>query len=199
MSSICCVCVKNRALCPFARQCCSTCMQSEPTRTTAKHRRGCLRNMLETTSQHVVNHRRSIPVHSSALFASPIHSMGKRRSPAYGTTTESALTRAERGARLERDGELARADRVAVLLGALPVQALQQVRVVADLAQDVDPRQRVAPVLRQRPRASPLKAPRSAAEDFCSSAVSCTLSREMAGRDAAAGCHPLGCSNASIP
>ena len=44
-------------------------------------------------------------------------------------------------------GELAAAHRVPVLLGALPLLALQQVRVVADLAQDVDARQRILAVL----------------------------------------------------
>ena len=53
---------------------------------------------------------------------------------------------------LHGDGELAAAHWVAVLVGALPLLALQQVRVVADLAQDVNPCQRILPILRwERP------------------------------------------------
>ena len=54
-----------------------------------------------------------------------------------------------RAPRLQRYGELPRAHGVAVLLRALPLAPLQQVGVVADLAQDVDARQRVAPVLQR--------------------------------------------------
>jgi hypothetical protein len=50
-------------------------------------------------------------------------------------------------AHLESDDELAGAHGVAVLLGALPLAPLQEVRVVADLAQDVYARQSIAPVL----------------------------------------------------
>ena len=50
---------------------------------------------------------------------------------------------------LHGDGELAAAHWVAILVGALPLLALQQIRMVADLAQNVNPCQCVLPVLRR--------------------------------------------------
>lgn len=51
---------------------------------------------------------------------------------------------------LHGNSELAAANRVAVLVHALPLLALQQVRVVADLAQDVNACQGILPVLQSK-------------------------------------------------
>ena len=74
--------------------------------------------------------------------------------PCHGTNREcrarlgsQCRDTTQEGSHLHGHSELAAADRVPVLLDALPLLALQQIRVVADLAQNVNARQRVLAVL----------------------------------------------------